>query len=151
MTRKRRWVYTLIRTKPKTKPCIRQSNHDQRDAPPTIDLKHKTQTEASPLHAVPEVVCVEEAIKLRVQVDNIDASLCSIPNNGTGKVASVVVLFGIDAQAAVNTKSQPGSCFVSLSASREESSTALTRPHLRPCSQHSRAHRLDHPTFAIVS
>jgi len=52
------------------------------------------------------VVCVEEAIELRVQVDDIDAPLCGIPNNGTGKVASVVVLFSIDAQAAVNTKFQ---------------------------------------------
>jgi hypothetical protein len=52
------------------------------------------------------VVCIEEAIELWIQVNNIDASLCSIPNNSAGKVTGVVVLFGIDAQTAVNTKFQ---------------------------------------------
>ena len=60
------------------------------------------------LHAVPEMVRVKEAIELGIQVDDIDASLCGISNNGTGKVASVVVLFGIDAQAAVYTQFQSG-------------------------------------------
>lgn len=91
---------------------MRQSNRGQKDAPTGFHSKQKQiikcKCEAIRLHAVPEVVCVEEAIELRIQIDDIDAPLCSIPNNGTGKVASVVVLFGVNAQAAVNTEFQSG-------------------------------------------
>ena len=101
MTGKRRWVYTLIRTKTKNELLCQPIQPQPKERP----SHQKVQTNARLLsHAVPEVVCVEEAIELRVQIDDIDASLCSIPDNGTGKVASVVVLFSIDAQAAVNTK-----------------------------------------------
>jgi hypothetical protein len=95
------------------KPLISQFNRNA----PRMENPNKFKRGASPLHAVPEVVCVEEAIEFGIQVDDIDASLCSIPNNGTGKVASVVVLFSVDAQAAVNTKFQSERCFVSLLAS----------------------------------
>jgi hypothetical protein len=50
------------------------------------------------------MVCIEEAVELWIQVDHIDASLCGIPNNGTGKFASVVVLLCVDAQTAVDAE-----------------------------------------------
>jgi hypothetical protein len=82
----------------------------QNDAPPTFNLKpviqRDTNVRLSPLHAVPEMVCVEEAIELGIQINDIDTSLCSISNNSTRKVASVVVLFSINTQTAVNTKFQ---------------------------------------------
>ena len=98
------------------KPSINHTKQTPKNAPPTRNSK-RCKYGVSPLHAVPEVICVEEAIEFGVQVNDIDSSLCSIPNNGTGKVASVVVLLSVDAQAAVNTKFQSERCFVSLLAS----------------------------------
>jgi hypothetical protein len=128
MTCERRWVYTLVQPESKTNSFDNQSDHGlqnrKRPSQGTENPK-KCKCEACPLlHAVPEVVCIEEAIELWIQVNNIDASLCSIPNNGTGKVASVVVLFSINAQAAVNTKFQSGHSvsFSLLLDSRVESS-----------------------------
>lgn len=58
------------------------------------------------LEAVPKVVCVKEAVEFGVEVDDIDAALCGIPNDGTGEVASVLVLLGIDSQAAIDAQFQ---------------------------------------------
>jgi hypothetical protein len=102
------------------------------------------------LHAVPEMVCVEEAIELGIQIDDIDASLCSIPNNGTRKVASVVVLFSINTQTAVNTKFQSVAVsFLSLLKSSMDARLTQLRP--QPCSPHSPTHHPAHPTSATVS
>jgi hypothetical protein len=101
---KAKGIYTDLRRQFKTK-----SNQNPKDAPPTFTKNpDRCKCEASPLHAVPKVVCVEEAIEFRIQIDDIDASLCGIPNNSTRKVASVMVLFSIDSQTAVNTEFQSG-------------------------------------------
>lgn len=100
MTRGWLWVYTMIRLEPKTDSLATKRRPYHFNA----KLNKNACVESSSLHAIPEVVCVEEAIELWIQVDDIDASLCGIPNNGTGKLASVVVLFCVDAQAAVDAE-----------------------------------------------
>jgi hypothetical protein len=108
--RKAMGIYTDCEPKSRTNTFDDQSNQNPsktENAPPKEpESQRSANVRLLLLHAVPEVVRIEEAIELWIQVDNIDASLCRIPNNSTRKVASVVVLFSIYAQTAVNTKFQ---------------------------------------------
>ena len=53
-------------------------------------------------HASPKVVCIEEAVELGIDSDDIDSPTSRIPDDSALELARSSILLGIDAQGAID-------------------------------------------------
>lgn len=83
-------------------------DHVQRVYPKSARLLHaptaKTEAPTSHSQASPKVICVEEAVKLGINIDDIDIAPLPVPNNSPLDLARDGVLLSIDTQRAIDTQ-----------------------------------------------